>query len=116
MNCRRSACDRFVGQSVDGEHEVVFGGPLLAHAVVAAAKSQAGKNAKTVHTVFARGGQTSEPVDIRGGTMHGPDLRQRGGDQGRRQSYRLLLYIYIYESNEVSPWGMMFTVRIGQTT
>ncbi len=68
---------------------------------MAAAKSQAGKSAKTVHTVFARGGQASEPVDIRGGTMHGPDLRQRGGDQGRRQSYRLLLYMYISEQRGI---------------
>ncbi|MEO8697225.1 MAG: acyl-CoA thioesterase domain-containing protein [Acidimicrobiales bacterium] len=44
--------------------DVIFGGQLIAQAVVAASLSDPSKSVKTVTTVFARGGRVSEPVEI----------------------------------------------------
>jgi acyl-CoA thioesterase len=43
---------------------VVFGGQLLAQAVVASLQGEADKRVKTLHTVFARAGRVDEPLEI----------------------------------------------------
>jgi acyl-CoA thioesterase-2 len=55
---------RFQAGQVDGGHGFVFGGQLLAQAVVAASASQPDKRLKTLHTVFARAGSTQSPLEI----------------------------------------------------
>ncbi|HWE55450.1 MAG TPA: acyl-CoA thioesterase domain-containing protein [Acidimicrobiales bacterium] len=56
--------NRFRGSNVAVGHGVLFGGQVLGQAIVAALASQPDKTAKTVHTVFARGGSSEAPVDI----------------------------------------------------
>jgi acyl-CoA thioesterase len=43
---------------------VVFGGQLLAQAVVAALQGEPEKRVKTLHTVFARAGRVDQPLEI----------------------------------------------------
>jgi acyl-CoA thioesterase-2 len=62
---------RFRGQNFsDGPGGVVFGGQLLAQAIVAGASIDPSKEVKTVHTIFARGGDPSKPLDIEVEAMH----------------------------------------------
>ncbi len=56
--------DRYRAANMHSEHNVVFGGQLLAQSVMAALTGQDGKTVKTIHTVFARGGATDKPLDI----------------------------------------------------
>ena len=63
--------DRFLGQHVVANgYGVVFGGQLLAQSLVAALAGHEGKQAKTLHTVFARGASPEEPLDIVVDPMH----------------------------------------------
>ena len=62
--------DRFRADNVDAGHGVIFGGQLMAQAVVAALTGEDGKRVKTVHTVFARGGRPDAPVEIAVDRMH----------------------------------------------
>ena len=63
--------DRFLGQHVVANgYGVVFGGQLLAQSLVAALAGHEGKQAKTLHTVFARGASPEEPLDIVVEPMH----------------------------------------------
>jgi acyl-CoA thioesterase-2 len=48
----------------------VFGGQLLAQSIVAAARDHPDKRVKTLHTVFARGGDPTRGVDIDVDVMH----------------------------------------------
>ena len=50
--------------------DVIFGGQLLGQTIAAATVSQPGKEVKTVHAIFARGGDMRSPVDIDVDTMH----------------------------------------------
>jgi acyl-CoA thioesterase II len=54
-----------------GPGAVVFGGQILAQAVAAAAAVDPAKEVKSLHTVFARGGDRSQPLDIGVDVMHG---------------------------------------------
>ena len=63
--------DRYRARNVEAGHGVIFGGQLLAQAIVAARAGHEGKAVKTVHTVFARGGSPDAPVDIAVERMHG---------------------------------------------
>jgi len=56
--------DRFCGENVPGEADVVFGGQLLAQSIVAGARRTEGRTVKTIHTVFARSAWPARPVDI----------------------------------------------------
>ncbi|MBB3606227.1 acyl-CoA thioesterase [Mycolicibacterium sp. BK556] len=49
---------------------VVFGGQMVGQAVVAATRSIPDKRVRSVQTVFARGAQLDQPVDIRVEPMH----------------------------------------------
>lgn len=54
---------RFEGDSVDEGHGVVFGGQLLAQAVVLATQAVQGKELLSMHTTFARGATPAAPLD-----------------------------------------------------
>jgi acyl-CoA thioesterase-2 len=62
--------DRYRATNLPSEHGVVFGGQLLAQAVMAALAGQDGKSVKTLHTVFARAGAPDRPLDIAVERMH----------------------------------------------
>jgi acyl-CoA thioesterase II len=53
-----------------GTGGVVFGGQILAQVVVAGATADPAKEVKSVHTVFARGGDPRHPLEIDVDTMH----------------------------------------------
>jgi acyl-CoA thioesterase len=62
---------RFRAQNFsDGPGGVVFGGQLLAQAIVAGATIDPSKEVKSIHTVFARGGAMDKPLDIEVEAMH----------------------------------------------
>jgi acyl-CoA thioesterase II len=62
---------RFRGQSVPSEtRPVVFGGQLMGQMIMAAAASVPGKNVKSIHSIFARAGTVTEPVDLDVDVMH----------------------------------------------
>ena len=62
---------RFRGQNFsEGPGGVVFGGQLLAQAIVAGATIDPTKEVKSIHTIFARGGQLDKPLDIEVEAMH----------------------------------------------
>jgi acyl-CoA thioesterase len=54
---------RFEADSVDEGHGVVFGGQLLAQAVVLATAAVQGKELLSLHTTFARGATPATPLD-----------------------------------------------------
>ena len=49
---------------------VIFGGQLMAQAIVAAATGKTGKTVKSIHTVFARGGSMDAGVEITVDPVH----------------------------------------------
>jgi acyl-CoA thioesterase len=62
--------DQYRAANVDAGHGVVFGGQLLAQSLIAALQGHETKRVKTLHTVFARGGDPSQPLDIVVDPMH----------------------------------------------
>jgi acyl-CoA thioesterase len=66
----RVAPDRYRAPNVQSEHNVVFGGQLLAQSIAAGSAEHEGKTVKTLHTVFARGASPDTPVDITVERMH----------------------------------------------
>src|SRR5437588_2505887 len=66
----RVAPDRYRASNVQSEHNVVFGGQLLAQSIAAGLAEHDGKTVKTLHTVFARSASPSTPVDITVERMH----------------------------------------------
>ena len=63
--------DRYRASNLRSDHDVVFGGQLLAQSVMAGLAGQEGKSVKTIHTVFARGASPGAPLDIVVDRMHG---------------------------------------------
>jgi len=61
---------RYRAQNLGTGRGVIFGGQLMAQALVAAVRDQPDKTVKTLHTIFARGGSMEEPVDIDVDVMH----------------------------------------------
>ena len=61
----------FVGSNLDEGGGVVFGGQILGQTVVAAARTQPGKEVQSVHTIFARSARGDEPLTIDVEEMHG---------------------------------------------
>lgn len=55
---------RFRATHLDEGHGVVFGGQMLAQTVMAASRVVPDKELLSLHTVFARAGSFSEPLDI----------------------------------------------------
>lgn len=62
---------RWHGTNLDHPGAVLFGGQLLAQSVVAAARSTEGKQVRSVHTIFARGGSRDADVELVVDPMHG---------------------------------------------
>jgi acyl-CoA thioesterase len=62
--------DHYRASNLESEHNVVFGGQLLAQSVIAGLVDQEGKAVKTIHTVFARGASPDAPLDIAVERMH----------------------------------------------
>jgi acyl-CoA thioesterase II len=62
--------DRYRASNLESVHGVVFGGQLLAQAVMAALAGQESKSVKTIHTIFARGASPDAPLDITVERMH----------------------------------------------
>jgi acyl-CoA thioesterase II len=62
--------DCYRAGNVEAGTGVIFGGQLMAQAVVASLAGQDGKRVKTVHTVFARSGRPDAPVEIAVERMH----------------------------------------------
>jgi acyl-CoA thioesterase len=56
--------------NAQGPGGVVFGGQLLAQSIIAARLDHPGKDVKTIHTIFARGGAPDTDVDIDVDVMH----------------------------------------------
>lgn len=54
----------------EGPGNVVFGGQVLAQAIVAASSADPTKTLKSIHTVFARGAARDQPLDIEVDPMH----------------------------------------------
>jgi acyl-CoA thioesterase len=54
----------------EGPGQVVFGGQLLAQAIVAATKAVPDKELKSLHTVFARGAAIGTPLDLEVEVLH----------------------------------------------
>ena len=61
----------FVGSNLDEGGGVVFGGQILGQTVVAAARTQPGKEVQSVHTIFARSARGDELLTIDVEEMHG---------------------------------------------
>ncbi len=82
LNLEMNEPGRFRAQNfAEGPGNVVFGGQLLAQTIVAASTVDPDKVLKSVHTIFARGADREQPLDIEVETMHvGRALGQRHGD------------------------------------
>jgi acyl-CoA thioesterase II len=82
--------------SLDEGHGVVFGGQLLAQALVAAASAMPDKQVKSLHTVFARGAAIGAPLDIdvevlhQGRALGSASITVRQGDRLCTRSTALL--------------------------
>jgi acyl-CoA thioesterase II len=71
LDLEMTAPGRFRAQNfAEGAGNVVFGGQLLAQSVVAASTVDQEKVLKSVHTVFARGADRDQPLDIEVEAMH----------------------------------------------
>jgi acyl-CoA thioesterase-2 len=64
LTLEATAPDRFRATNLPAGHGVVFGGQLMAQAVVAGLQGLDGMTVKTVHTVFARSARPDDGVDI----------------------------------------------------
>jgi acyl-CoA thioesterase-2 len=62
--------DRYRAGNVVSGHEVVFGGQLLAQALMAGGQGHDEKTVKTLHTVFARAASPDQPLEISVERMH----------------------------------------------
>jgi acyl-CoA thioesterase len=67
---------QFAAGHIDEGHGVVFGGQLMAQAVVAATQAHAEKELLSLHTVFARAASFDEPLSI------GVEILQSGRSMG----------------------------------
>jgi acyl-CoA thioesterase II len=85
---------------VESGRGVLFGGQMLAQAIVAAGLDQPGKRVKSIQTVFARGAHADRPVDIVVETIHsGRHLATTSVDfrQGTRICARALVLLHAPE-------------------
>ncbi|HEX3898826.1 MAG TPA: acyl-CoA thioesterase domain-containing protein [Mycobacteriales bacterium] len=56
--------DSYRGENLTDSHGVVFGGQLMAQVVTAAGLAVPDKRVKSIHNVFARGGDPERPLDL----------------------------------------------------
>jgi acyl-CoA thioesterase len=95
---------KFRARNAPGGRGVVFGGQMLGQTIVAATNSQPGKEVKTVHTIFARGGRVDQDLDMTVDVMH--NGRTFGSDtvtmaQGDRLCARSLVLLHEPESDMI---------------
>ncbi len=64
LEFREVSPDRYVAHNLPTPGQVVYGGQILAQTIVAAARSAGGKDVRSVHTVFARGGRLTDDLEI----------------------------------------------------
>jgi acyl-CoA thioesterase len=71
LNFEKTGAGRFRAQNfAEGAGNVVFGGQILAQAIVAASTIDQEKVLKSLHTIFARGVDRDQPLDIEVDVMH----------------------------------------------
>jgi len=71
LTLERTGPGRFRAQNfAEGAGNVVFGGQILAQAIVAASAIDQEKVLKSVHTIFARGADRDQPLDVEVEAMH----------------------------------------------
>jgi len=71
LDLEESGPGRFVAQNfAEGAGNVVFGGQILAQTIVAASTVDPDKALKSVHTIFARGADRDQPLDLEVEAMH----------------------------------------------
>jgi acyl-CoA thioesterase II len=64
LSLRGIGDNRYEADNLAGPSPVVFGGQILAQAVVAACRTVPDKELKNLHTVFARGGAPDRPLEF----------------------------------------------------
>ena len=62
LDLEPAGADRFVGRSPDMGWTRVFGGQVVAQALVAAARTVAGRSPHSLHAYFLLGGDPAEPI------------------------------------------------------
>ena len=71
LNLEKTGPGRFRAQNfAESVGNVVFGGQILAQAIVAASAIDEEKVLKSVHTIFARGADRDQPLDVEVEAMH----------------------------------------------
>ncbi len=71
LTLEKTGPGRFRAQNfAEGAGNVVFGGQILAQAIVAASAIDQEKVLKSVHTIFARGADRDQPLDVEVEAMH----------------------------------------------
>jgi acyl-CoA thioesterase II len=70
LDLEPTGADAYRGQNLTDSHGVVFGGQLMAQIVTAAALTVPGQRVKSIHNVFARGGNPDLPLDLRVVVQH----------------------------------------------
>lgn len=65
LDLESTGVDSYRGESLTDSHGVVFGGQLMAQIVTVAGLALPDKRVKSVHNVFARGGDPEQPLDLR---------------------------------------------------
>ena len=95
---------RLRAENAPGGRGVVFGGQILGQTIVAATNAQPGKEVKTVHTIFARGGRVDQPLELDVDVMHSG--RAFGSatvtaSQGERLCARSLVLLHAPEADMI---------------
>ncbi|HKY16516.1 MAG TPA: acyl-CoA thioesterase domain-containing protein [Microthrixaceae bacterium] len=94
----------FRARNMEAHGQVVYGGQILAQVVVAAARAAGGKDVRSVHTIFARGGRLDTGLEITVDTLN--DGRAIGSStvtvsQGDRTVSRSLVLTSVEEPDLV---------------
>ena len=96
LTLERIGTHQYRADNLSGPAPVIFGGQILAQVVVAASQSVPGKELKSLHTVFARGGSPEHPLEIDveplqdGRSFASLSISARQGDRLCTQSVALL--------------------------
>jgi acyl-CoA thioesterase len=70
LDLKQVGDDRFQAANATEQHDVVFGGQLMAQAIVAARHGEVEKVVKTLHIIFARPASPKLPIEITVERMH----------------------------------------------
>src|ERR1700684_2159590 len=64
MDLQAAGADRWIARSPDNGWKRVFGGQVLAQALVAAERSVEGRTPHSMHAYFILGGDPAEPIEL----------------------------------------------------